>query len=214
VVDRYIKTRLFDEPFDPLNREHVHKLQTDGPVDRLRAVFKAEIERQTIREVPYSPVCDEHRLSQTKPWPTSQAIYEARKTIFNGQPYPRQGGALEEVFMRYLDDQPAVLAWSKIFGPIPFRVAYSHNGVHYYTPDFVAVTEEVNYLIETKGEGFGRMEDVPAKKEVAVKWCQNATRITGRRWEYRFVLDELFRTHGGMPFESLMALAAVSRLPA
>jgi len=205
VIDRYIKTQLFEEPFNPLDQEHVHKLQTDGPVNRLREVFKAEIEKQTVREVPYS--YEEYRLSQTKPWPTSQAIYPARKTIFNGQPYPRQGGALEEAFMRYLDDQPAVLAWSKIFGPIPFRVAYSHNGRHYYIPDFVAVTKEANYLIETKGEGFGRMEDVPAKKEVAVKWCENATRITGRRWEYRFVLDDLYRTHSGMPFESLMALA-------
>jgi type III restriction enzyme len=212
VIDRYIKMRLFKESFNPLNQDHVHKLQTDGPVDWLRAVFKAEIEKQTAREVPYSPVYDEYRLSQTKLWPTSQAIYEAQKTIFSGQPYPRQRGELEKAFMRYLDDQSTVLAWSKIFGPIPFRVAYSQDGIHYYTPDFVAVTEEANYLIETKGEGFGRMENVPAKKEVAVKWCENATRITGQRWEYRFVLDELFRAHTGMPFEGLMALAAARLL--
>jgi len=209
VIDRYIRTRLFEELFDPSNREHVHKLQTAGPVDRLREVFEAEIEKQTVREVPYSPVYDEYRLSQTKPWPTSQAIYPARKTIFNGQPYPRRGGALEEAFMRYLDDQPAVLTWSKIFGPIPFRVAYSHNGVHYYTPDFVAVTDEANYVIETKGEGFGRMEDVPAKKEVAVKWCENATRITGLPWRYRFLLDRVFQANIHLSFEALMALPAL-----
>ncbi|MGH8738776.1 MAG: type III restriction endonuclease subunit R, partial [Burkholderiales bacterium] len=70
-----------------------------------------------------------------------------------------------------------------------FQIFYRQGSDHLeYQPDFVAEAESAIYMLEPKASS--EMEDpvVLAKKESAIKWCQNASDYAakhgGKRWRY------------------------------
>jgi type III restriction enzyme len=68
-----------------------------------------------------------------------------------------------------------------------FQIYYRWNGEHpEYQPDFVAETDEAVYMLEPKMSTQMTDPQVLAKKEVAVKWCQQAS--------------EYMQQHGGKPW--------------
>lgn len=68
-----------------------------------------------------------------------------------------------------------------------FQIYYRWNGEHpEYQPDFVAETDEVVYMLEPKMSTQMTDPQVLAKKEVAVKWCQQAS--------------DYMQQHGGKPW--------------
>ena len=83
--------------------------------------------------------------------------------------------------------------FAKLPEQFAFAIEYTdaNNNLRYYEPDFVAVTTDgAHYLIETKG----RVDvDVANKERAAILWCENATRLTGTRWEYVKVLQEEYK---------------------
>ena len=73
-----------------------------------------------------------------------------------------------------------------------FQIFYRHGADHLeYQPDFVAETAE-SYL-HARTEGRNQMDDpiVLAKKEVALKWCANASNHSqsygGKPWRYLLI---------------------------
>jgi len=70
-----------------------------------------------------------------------------------------------------------------------FQIYYKWHGDYLeYQPDFVAETEEVIYMLEPKNRDEIEDPQVLAKKDVAVKWCQNASdymlQHNGKPWVY------------------------------
>ena len=70
-----------------------------------------------------------------------------------------------------------------------FQIFYRHSADHLeYQPDFVAETESTIYMMEPKASNQMNDPVVLAKKEVAVKWCVNATEYAkshgGKPWRY------------------------------
>jgi type III restriction enzyme len=70
-----------------------------------------------------------------------------------------------------------------------FQIYYRWNGEHpEYQPDFVAETDEAVYMLEPKMSTQMTDPQVLAKKEVAVKWCQQASDYMqqhgGKPWSY------------------------------
>lgn len=70
-----------------------------------------------------------------------------------------------------------------------FLIFYRHGADHLeYQPDFVAETESAIYMLEPKASNQMNDPVVLAKKEVAVKWCVNATEYAkshgGKPWRY------------------------------
>jgi type III restriction enzyme len=70
-----------------------------------------------------------------------------------------------------------------------FQIFYRHGADHLeYQPDFVAETESTIYMLEPKASNQMNDPVVLAKKEVAVKWCINATEYAkshgGKPWRY------------------------------
>ena len=78
-----------------------------------------------------------------------------------------------------------------------FQIFYRHGADHLeYQPDFVAETADTRYMLEAKASNQMHDPIVLAKKEVAVKWCDNATEYTqshgGKPWRYVLIPhDEL-----------------------
>ena len=92
-----------------------------------------------------------------------------------------------------------------------FQIFYRHGADHSeYQPDFVAETSDTIYMLEPKASNQMTDEIVLAKKEVAMKWCANATNYTasfgGKPWRYLLIphdaiasnmtLDALAVRHG------------------
>ena len=72
-----------------------------------------------------------------------------------------------------------------------FQIYYSWKGDHpEYQPDFVAETDDVIYMLEPKRSSEMNDDEVLAKKEAAVKWCQHAS--------------EYMQRHGGKPWSCVL----------
>lgn len=70
-----------------------------------------------------------------------------------------------------------------------FQIFYRLGSDHLeYQPDFVAETTSCIYMLEPKAKNEMEAPDVIAKKEVAVKWCVNASNhaktYKGKEWKY------------------------------
>lgn len=70
-----------------------------------------------------------------------------------------------------------------------FQIFYKSGADHLeYQPDFVAETAKHIYMLEPKARNELEAADVIAKRDVAVKWCQNATAHAktygGKPWSY------------------------------
>ena len=70
-----------------------------------------------------------------------------------------------------------------------FQIFYKSGADHLeYQPDFVAETAEHIYMLEPKDRNKLDATDVIAKRDIAVKWCQNATdhakTYGGKPWSY------------------------------
>jgi len=73
-----------------------------------------------------------------------------------------------------------------------FSIYYRWDGDHReYLPDFVAEAEEAIYMLEPKARNEMDTPEVLAKKEVAIRWCNQASEHArtygGKHWKYLLV---------------------------
>lgn len=129
-------------------------------------------------------------LSGIAPFPWSQAAPVCRKTVFNKVPCDNQ---FEENFAHFLDNASDVVRFGKLPMNFGFTIPYTDSigNLRHYYPDFVVVdTDDVHYLVETKGR---EDTDVPNKDRAATVWAENAAELTGQQWRYVKVLERDFK---------------------
>ncbi len=85
-----------------------------------------------------------------------------------------------------------------------FQIYYRWQGEHpEYQPDFVAETDEAIYMLEPKMNTQMTDPQVLAKKEVAVKWCQQATDYMqphgGKPWRYVLIPHDAIAENMTLP---------------
>jgi type III restriction enzyme len=73
-----------------------------------------------------------------------------------------------------------------------FQIFYCHSAEHHeYQPDFVAETADLIFMIEPKASNQMNDPIVLAKKEVALRWCANASgharSYGGKSWNYLLI---------------------------
>ena len=73
-----------------------------------------------------------------------------------------------------------------------FQIFYRWMGDHpEYQPDFVAESEGMIYMVETKARNEMDDQEVLAKKEAAIRWCGQASDYArsydGKHWEYLLI---------------------------
>jgi type III restriction enzyme len=83
---------------------------------------------------------------------------------------------------------------SKWFKPAKgqFQIYYKSGADHQeYQPDFVAETDSTIYMLEPKRRDELTDDEVVAKKDAAVKWCQQASdhakTCKGKPWKYLLI---------------------------
>ncbi|MFQ6119180.1 MAG: hypothetical protein ACE5KE_04735 [Methanosarcinales archaeon] len=136
---------------------------------------------------------------------TSEPVYKAEKTVFDFLPYPKNS-TFEKSFMVYLDKQADVMAYTKVLPRFPIRIPYyDRDGfLKHYIPDFIVKTKDAFYIIEPKGTGFDEMASVQFKDAAAKKWCKEVSEITGNKWIYVKLVQDVFEQYKDLNFRDLV----------
>ncbi|MBV6505660.1 MAG: hypothetical protein ILNGONEN_01224 [Syntrophorhabdaceae bacterium] len=165
--------------------------------------FKKVLLNQTIAAQEPKLLTEARWLSSTPPIPWSRQVYEARKCVFNLVPC---GNAFEKAFAKFLDHADDTRAFSKLPESFGFAIEYTDPvmNLRNYYPDFVAVGHDgTHWLVETKGQ---QTEDVSHKDHAAELWCENATNLTGTKWQYLKVMQKAFENLRPESLEELKVL--------
>ena len=94
-----------------------------------------------------------------------------------------------------------------------FQIYYKSGADHpEYQPDFVAETDSFIYMLEPKSRAELTADDVLAKKDVAVKWCKQASAhaktYRGKPWKYLLIPHDVIADN--ITLEFLAAQFAMS----
>ena len=203
-VDRFIRERLFGEPFDPFRQndwkillclngivtEHIVK-QVGELVYRIESGTTATAAEATA--IPFSSVPGfVVRRS---------ASLSLAKTVYTLTGFPAHGGGLERDFAEFVDRDGAVEKFVKVneakhaFA----RIAYLRTDglLGEYIPDFLVATADRMWLVETKAAKDKADANVQAKRTAALEWCKRINALPseardGREWAYLLLSDADF----------------------
>ena len=204
VADRYIRTRLFGQPFNPFNGSDWKILLSKDAIvtkhiieEMARAIFNLQNNIMTTD----AQVVHTHFSSVAEIKMRESYSVETHKTIYERQGYPSHGGGLEKAFVDFLDKDGEVERFLKISENMhPFAVIYymrKDGLMATYHPDFIVATRDKVYLIETKGNDKLSDKNVRQKQTAAVEWTAKINELKpeermNREWEYVLVSEDNF----------------------
>lgn len=200
MVRDYLKDRVFERPVELDDKVILRRLAENDAQALVTQAFLKAIRTLAITE--REPTIEENalRVSDTPPFPWSRATVEGKKTTFNLTPVD---SSLEARFARFLDKAADMTAWAKLTMYSRFALEYisKAGALRYYYPDFVMrLTDDSCLIVETKGQ---EDLDVALKDRRARRWCEDATRLSGREWAYEKVPQKLFDKYDGDSIEGL-----------
>lgn len=193
-LDTYIRDRLFNQSFDPLEKEHWRVLLLDDVAQHIAGTFASalvENEGNVVvesAEVRYRALSEIDRITVR-----SSSCVEVTKSIYPKLPIPKRAGGLERTFIEWADQDSQVLAFTKVH-------EYKHDFLQHrylkedgmpgmYSPDFLVRTAESVYVVETKAQGQISNANVQRKQKAAKAWCDRINLLSdsftlGRAWSY------------------------------
>ncbi len=193
-LDRYVRSRLFGAPFDPLEGERWRVLLIGEVTDELAATMAralvAALETRTVGapEVTFRRISEVPALTVRLPHSVALA-----KCVYPRVPVPAVGGGLERLFARWADEDAAVEAIVKVDErrhPFLARPYLKADGMPaLYSPDFLVRTPDHVYVVETKAQSALSDENVRRKQEAARAWCARIAELPSalrddRTWTY------------------------------
>lgn len=204
VVDRYIRTRLFSQPFNPFNgNDWKILLSREAIVTKhiievmARAIFHMQEKILTTdAQVVHTKFSSVEEIKMREAY-----SIETNKTIYERQAYPTHGGGLEQAFIEFLEKDGEVERYLKISeNQHPFAIIYyiRHDGLMAtYHPDFIVATAKKVYLIETKGNDKVFDKNVRQKQTATVEWTRKINKLKAkermnRTWEYVLLSEDHF----------------------
>jgi type III restriction enzyme len=202
-VREFLETKAFGGPVTLHAPEMVKAISSNVAQYVTVKTFVQALLQAVIEELTPQLLDPGRPLSQTPRFPWSRPTQPAAKCIFNLVPCDNQ---FEKDFARFLQEADEVERFAKLPEQFGFVIEYTDNmgNLRYYEPDFVAVTlDGSNYLIETKG-----LEDVNVanKDRAATLWCENATLLTGKPWQYMKVRQTEYNALQPTRFADLLVL--------
>lgn len=224
VVDRYIRTRLFGQPFNPFNGSDWKILLSKDAIvtkhiieEMARAIFNMQ---QNIMTTDAQVV--HTRFSSVAEIKMRESFsMEVHKCIYERQGYPTHGGGLERAFIDFLDKDGEVERFLKISENMhPFALIYymrKDGLMATYHPDFIVATAQKVYLIETKGNDKLFDKNVRQKQTAAVEWTRKINELKAeermnREWEYVLISEDNFYalSHNGATITDICERCKIS----
>ena len=224
VLDDYIRTRLFGQPFNPF----------EGNDWKILLAKNGVVTSHIIREMSIAI----HRMQENvmvseavveKVWFSSVQILRIResysmalqKVIYEKVGYPSNRGGFEKAFSEFLDRDGEVECFLKIN-----ENQHAFASLFYlrkdgllasYHPDFIVRTATHLYIIETKADDCMADANVRQNQKAAVEWCRKINTLSAsdrmeREWEYILLPESLFYSleRNGATLEEMCRLNKVS----
>jgi type III restriction enzyme len=203
-IDKYIRTKLFNQNFDPLagNNWRVLMVAKSGIVEHIMRelsktiyamqnnvnVEDAVISKRWFSEIPNLKIRENFSL-------------DIVKSIYEKTGYPSNKGGFEKDFLEYADCDSDVERIIKIS-----ETRHTFARLHYvrtdgmlasYFPDFMVKTTDNVYIVETKAEQQIDNANVQAKLRSAVEWTEKINGLNpadrmNASWHYILLDDTTF----------------------
>jgi len=201
-IDGYIRRRLFNEGFDPLDDENWRVLLVDTITQHVITIWAqqllaaSELETTGDAEVAHRHLSEVPRLTMRESF-----SLPVNKCIYPRLPYPSRNGGLELNFMEMANHDGAVEAFCKINEQkhdfLRLRYIKEDGLPAFYSPDFLVRDAATVFLVETKAQEQLAHPNVKRKRRAALAWCErintlDATARMGREWHYALVGESLF----------------------
>jgi type III restriction enzyme len=203
-VDIYIRTKLFNEPFNPFEDENYRILlnKNNGITEHIIRVFSKVIYDIQNNVKSFHAIINKKYFSEVKSFNyRSKYLLDLEKTIYIKTPYPTNKGEFERKFLEFLDRDSKVNKFIKI-------MEYKHNFAaiayfrtdglmaHYY-PDFLVETDNNVFIIETKATKDLRDPNVLQKQKAAIDYIKRINSINpelrdNKTWEYLLLGETKF----------------------
>jgi type III restriction enzyme len=203
-VREFFELKAFGHPVDLNDHAIVRAMSTPVAHYVCTDVFKKALQALTIEEQTPQLLEPARMLSTCQPFPWSRPVWEGQKCVFNLVPCDND---FEREFAKFLDNATDVRTFSKLPRAFGFAIEYTDTAMNLrnYEPDFVAVDNSgIYWLLESKGQ---ENVDVLRKDIAAVRWCENATKLTEQRWKYVKVPQKEFQALQPNRLADLAALA-------
>ncbi len=202
-IKAFFQHKIFGKEVDLQDPNIVEALNSNLVSYVVTNTFEKALREMVVEEKQPTLLNIGKRLSETKPFPFSRPLLEAKHTVFN---YAACDNEYEKAFAKFLDTAKDVAAFAKLPPEFGFYIHYTDKlaNLRNYFPDFVARLEDgSHWIIETKGR---EDVDVAAKDEAAKVWCEKATDLTGINWNYVKVLQTEFEKLHPDEFRDLVSV--------
>ena len=224
IVDVYIRTRLFNQPFNPFDGNDWKILLSKNAIvtQHIIKVMSAAIHEMQENVMSNEAVVDKIWFSSVKTLRMrEQYSLELQKVIYERLSYPSNKGRLEKEFMEFLDKDSDVESFIKInesqhdFA----KVFYIREDglLASYHPDFMVKTADAITIVETKGDDKTNDANVRRKQLSVLEWCKKINRLPAdmrmeREWNYILLGESNFYTwsQNGASFNDIARLSQVS----
>lgn len=203
-LDEYIRTKLFNQPFDPFAENNW----------RILLVLKGDIISHIVNEFSkaiYHMQMDINTDDAVveKKWFSQVASLTGRedfaldivKSIYEQTFYPSNKGGLERDFMEFADADAQVQKIIKInehkHNFARFRYLRTDGMLATYYPDFMIKIGDKIYVVETKGNDKMSNPDVQSKQRGALDWIGKINELKPEdrmdcEWSYALLSDTQF----------------------
>lgn len=224
LMDGYIRTRLFGQPFDPFRGNDWKILLSKNAIVTRHIVKEMSVAIHRMQEhVQAGGAVVEKTWFSSVPELCLREGYsqELRKVIYERLGYPSVRGGFEKAFARFLDADAGVERFLKVSeGRHAFASLYylrTDGLLASYHPDFMVCTATHIYIVETKGDDRVADGNVLQKRQAAAAWCAKINTLPsadrmGRTWEYVLLSESSFYplARNGATLEEICRLNRVS----
>lgn len=204
IIDEYIKTKLFNQPFNPQegNNWRVLMISRVGILEHImKEISQSIYDMQNNIDVIDATVKKEYFSSVPTLKMRENFSLNIRKSIYEKTAYPSNKGEFEKAFLLAMDSDSEVERCMKInenyhtFAHLKY--IRTDGLLSSYYPDFIAKIGENIYLIETKAEKDVDNANVKQKQKGALDWCKKINELPSDDrmnsvWKYSLLDDTTF----------------------
>ena len=209
-IKEFLKDKLFGQTVNLEDHNVARNLSETNIRNIIRETFKKNINALTVVNTGTTEVQNYIKVSNQKTFsiPRTQDFLPAKKSVFNkivGDSH------FELLFAGFLDAAIDVNRFIKNYIQLGFKMEYINyeGGISYYYPDFVIhLNNGDRFIVETKGaENLNDQRKIDRLKN----WCEDATKSTGKRYDYLYVKQEDWDSLGITPnsFEEIIPVFKV-----
>ncbi|MDR2642958.1 MAG: DEAD/DEAH box helicase family protein, partial [Planctomycetaceae bacterium] len=203
-IDKFIRTKLFDQPFDPLENNYWRVLilsQTTIVEYMIREFSKAVYDMQNNIDVNEAVVEKRYFSEITTITGRNNYSLPIVKSIYEKTFYPSNKGGLEKKFLETADADSEVERIIKINEHkhlfARFRYLRSDGMLSSYFPDFLVKAGGMIFVVETKSSNATENPDVLSKKRAALDWIDRINELKpddrmNAVWSYVLLTDTNF----------------------